>query len=257
MTLLTVFWLSLIEGTTEFLPVSSTGHMVLLAHFLGLDLHAQEVASFIILIQLGAILAVFVAFLKNISKNEVLKILIAFLPTAIVGFGLYRVIKTILITNPLVIAWALLIGGVVMLLADKFLFPKLKIFQNGKIEELSYFKTALVGLIQTLAIVPGVSRSMASILGGRLTGLTEPEAIRFSFLLATPTIAAASLYDVYKTGFNSNLNWQTGLGFILAFIFAYLAVRIFNKYYQKLSFTFFGWYRIILGGVTLLVLFYR
>ncbi len=255
MTLITVFWLSLVEGVTEFLPVSSTGHMVLLAHFLGLDLHTPEVASFIILIQLGAILAVFAAFLKNISRNEIYRVMMAFLPTALVGFLLYKIVKTILITDPLVVAWALLLGGIVMLLADKFLFPKIKVVQNGKIEELSYLRAALVGLIQALSVIPGVSRAMASILGGRMAGLAETEAIRFSFLLATPTIAAATAYDLYKTGLsNTNLNWQTGLGFILAFIFAYLVVIFFNKHYQKLSFTFFGWYRVILGGVVLLVL---
>ncbi len=255
MALITVFWLSLIEGVTEFLPVSSTGHMVLFANFLGLDLHAQEVASFILLIQLGAILAVFAVFLKNISKNEIYKVMTAFVPTAIVGFLLYKVVKTILITDPLIVAFALLIGGVIMLLTDKFLFPKVKIIQNGKVEELSYLRAAFIGLFQALSVIPGVSRAMVSILGGRITGLAETEAIRFSFLLATPTIAAATAYDLYKTGFsNTNLNWQTGLGFVLAFIFAYLVVKFFNKHYQKLSFTFFGWYRVILGGVVLLFL---
>jgi undecaprenyl-diphosphatase len=168
-------------------------------------------------------------------------------------------VKEFLITSPLVIAWALLIGGILMILVDKLLLLKIKSVAGGKIEEMNYLRTAFIGLIQAIAVIPGFSRAMASILGGRLAGLKEAEAVRFSFLLATPTIAAAAFYDLYKTGFYNieKLGWQTSLGFMLSFVFAYMAVKIFNKYYQKLSFTFFGWYRVIVGGLTLLILLYN
>lgn len=283
--------LSLVEGLTEFLPISSTAHLVLSSQLLNIA-QSEFVKSFEVIVQLGAILAVVVLYFKELSRNTQLwyKTILAFLPAAVVGFFLYDFIKEQLIGNGLVTALALIIGGLTFTLADK-LIPKTKdpenqmptkqiLLPNQKsqpivyeeshlhdkhnnprlfipkgdqtrtsIEKLSAPRILAIGLCQSLAVIPGVSRSAASIFGGLLAGLNKAEATKFSFFLAIPTMLAASSLDLYKSDFDFSSHEVLLLivGFIGSFITALLAVKAFIRIVQKYSFLPFGIYRIALG----------
>ncbi|MEZ7821015.1 MAG: undecaprenyl-diphosphate phosphatase [Patescibacteria group bacterium] len=220
--------LGIVEGITEFLPISSTAHMMIVSEFLKLT-QSDFVKSFEIIIQLGAILAVFVIYFKSIIKNgfdNIKKIIVAFIPTAIIGFVLYKIVKTFLMGNNLIIVISLLIGGVGLIVIEK-----LKTKENSleiKKEEnvldfssISYKKSALIGIFQSIAMIPGISRSAATIIGGTLIGIERQVIVDFSFVLAIPTMAAATGYDVLK---NYNIILSSGnfavlaVGFVVAFI---------------------------------------
>lgn len=246
---------SIVEGVTEFLPVSSTGHLVLLSHFLSLD-QSEFMKSFEIIIQLGAILAVVSLYWKTLITKRSLwpKIIVAFIPTGIVGFFLYKYIKDILLSSPFVTLAALFIGGIILILVEKF-------YKNEKehvdsLEQVSFSSAFLIGVFQSISVIPGVSRAAATILGGIFTGASRKTAVEFSFLLAIPTIAAASGYDLLKTNFSFSLyEWNMLIiGFSGSFIVAYFAIKFFLKYIQNHSFTVFGVYRIILAAMYWLLL---
>lgn len=295
--------LSVVEGLTEFLPISSTAHLVLTSELLHIQ-QTEFVKSFEVIIQLGAILAVVALYFKELAKNIQLwyKTILAFLPSAIVGFILYDFIKGRLIGNGLVTALALIIGGLVFTLIDRFLpnlrtkdhsssvpsrkrdpsslesvdpqsqpdnyqeLHKNRFYDNPKffppviddsktsISNLSPKKLVVIGLFQSLAVVPGLSRSAASIFGGLLTGLNKKEATKFSFFLAIPTMLAATTLDLYKSNFNFSQQELLLLatGFIGSFITALFAVKLFISFVQKHSFLPFGVYRILIGLAWLL-----
>ncbi len=242
--------LSVVEGVSEFLPISSTGHLVLASQLLHVA-QTEFVKSFEVIIQLGAILAVVVLYGKRLLENKKLwpKIIAAFVPTAIIGFALYKLIKHFLLGNTAVTLWALLIGGIVLLFIEKFY--KEQPHHLEKAENLSYKKAMVIGLVQSISVIPGVSRSAATILGGLFVGLKRKTAVEFSFFLAIPTMAAATGLDLAKSSFGfTSQEWGVlTVGFVGAFLTALLAVKYFLRYIEHHSFVAFGLYRIMVAIV--------
>jgi undecaprenyl-diphosphatase len=236
--------LGVVEGLTEFLPVSSTAHLMFASALLGL---AQNdfVKNFEIIIQLGAILAVVVWYWREFFDWEKLKkIIVAFIPTGIIGLALYSFVKHNLLGNITVALWTLGIGGVVLIIFEWY-------YGRRDVDEeehaLSYTQAFWVGVAQSIAIIPGVSRSGATIVGGRLLGLNRTTIVQFSFLLAVPTMAAATgldLLESYKT-FTSADATTLLVGFVVSFLVALLVIKWFLAYVRKHSFAVFGWYRIV------------
>ena len=246
--------IGIVEGLTEFLPVSSTAHMIITSRLMGLK--ADDFAkTFEIVIQLGAILAVVILYFKQLwNWQNIKKLVVAFIPTAIIGFTLYKLIKSYLMENLTVIVWALIIGGVILIIFEK-LHDRKKEPEEGKgISEISYQQCFYIGLFQTLAIVPGVSRSAATIIGGLALGLKRKTIVEFSFLLAVPTMVAASGFDLIKSAssISSAQFGILGIAFLVAFIVGGLSVKFFIKYIQKYNFIPFGIYRVIIGLALLL-----
>ena len=241
--------LSIVEGITEFLPISSTGHLILVSELLSLS-QTEFVKSFEIIIQLGAIMAIVVLYFKKLIENKKLypKILAAFLPSAIIGFVLYKFIKQYLIGDPQIVLASLFIGGILLIILEKIL-AKIKIRNDLTIEELDLKSCLLVGLSQTVSMIPGVSRAAATIIGGMSVGLSRSSAIEFSFLLAVPTMAAASGLDLIKSYqyFSVQDFKQLIVGFIVSFISAKIAVEWLIKFMKNHSLAAFGVYRIILA----------
>ncbi|MBP9855638.1 MAG: undecaprenyl-diphosphate phosphatase [Candidatus Omnitrophica bacterium] len=247
MTIIDIIILGIVEGITEFLPVSSTGHLILTAKYLGYP-QTEFLKSFEIFIQLGAILAVIVLYGRTLfRKKEVwTRVLAAFIPTAVIGFLLYKLIKNYLFESPMLIAWSLFWGGVVIIIFD--LFHKEENSKIDTIEGISHRTAVIIGLCQTVAIIPGVSRSAASILGGLMMGIKRKTVVEFSFLLAVPTILAATCYDLLKSSKNLSFD-QSGyfaLGFFVSFIVALISIKFLLRYIQHFNFIPFGIYRILL-----------
>lgn len=252
--------LSIIEGLTEFLPVSSTGHMIIASSVMGIE-RDEFVKLFEIAIQLGAILAVVVLYWKNFfdfAKWEFyLKLLVAVIPALILG-KLFSDKIDMLLESPTVVAVSLLLGGIILLFVDK-MFNNPTVTQE---DHVSYKKGFIIGICQCLAMIPGVSRSAASIVGGMSQKLTRKVAAEFSFFLAVPTMVAATGYKLLKT-YKTNpeiLKDKHNLVFlaegnIIAFIVAMLAIKFFITYLQKHGFKVFGVYRIILGVILLVLIF--
>ena len=236
----------IIEGITEFLPISSTAHMVLAAKVMGIS-QTEFVKSFEIVIQFGAILSVIALYWKRflVDMESLKRILAAFIPTAILGFILYKLIKTYLMSNETVIVWSLLLGGLVLLVFENF--HKEKDSALDDINKLPYSKCIAIGLFQSLAMVPGVSRSAATIIGGLSLGLKRSTIVEFSFLLAVPTMLAASVLDLLKSGsgFSASQFGVLAVGFIVSFIVAIMSIRFFLSFIKEHTFIPFGVYRII------------
>lgn len=261
--------LGLIEGLTEFLPISSTAHLVLAGEWLRLP-SSEFLKTFEISIQLGAILAVVVLYWKKIWSSGKLigKIIAAFIPTAIIGLIFYKIVKNYLLDNNYIIAGALLLGGIILILFEKYYSRKnkAKLGQYNAVEkdikDISYGQATAIGFFQSLAIIPGVSRAAATIIGGLALGISRKNIVEFSFLLAIPTMAAATGLDLYKSraalsvlGGHDLLVW--GIGFAVAFLTAIIGIKFFIKFIQKNDFAPFGWYRIVLGAVVLAWLFLK
>lgn len=247
MTLIQTIILSIIEGITEFLPISSTGHMILASKILGIT-PTEFTKSFEIIIQLGAIGAVFFLYVKKfIAHPEIIKpLLFSFIPTAIVGLVLYKVIKQFLLGNPYVAVAALFLGGIVLLFIDKIIKPKP---DTNKLTTLTPIKAIIIGLCQSLSVIPGVSRAAATIIGAMGVGMSKVEAVEYSFLLALPTILAATGLDLLKTGFSfSSSEWMLiGIGMVVSFVTALVTIRGFLSYIKRSSFFGFGVYRILIA----------
>jgi undecaprenyl-diphosphatase len=248
MNLIHVFILSLIEGLTEFLPISSTGHMILASKLLGIT-ETNFVKTFEIVIQLGAILAIVVLYFKKFISSFTLikKLIVAFIPTGIVGLILYPFIKNVLLGSSAITLNALFWGGVAIIAIEWFLKRKKTVSQ--KTSEVTYKQSLIIGTFQSLSVIPGISRSAATIMGGLLTGLDRETATEFSFLLAVPTMIAATGLDVWKS---RAMIAQGGFltlfaGTVLAFFFAIIAVKFLIGYVKKHDFTAFGIYRIVLS----------
>lgn len=235
-----------VEGLTEFLPVSSTGHLIMLSKLLGIS-QTDSQKAFEVIIQLGAILAVFGVYYKKIISNKDLmyKLSIAFLPTGILGFILYKHIKDLFV--PTTTAYMLIAGGIIFILLEKFYKPKEH--HITEVEQMSIKQALLIGLAQSCAMVPGTSRSGATIIGGLLSGLNRKFAVEFSFLLALPTMLVATAYDVFKHHNEMVVDDVTAItvGFGVAFVVAFFAVKTFLKLISRVSFVPFGIYRIIVG----------
>jgi len=252
MDILQAIILSIVEGLTEFLPVSSTGHMILASYIMKIHDDAF-VKTFQIAIQIGAILAIVMLYHKRFIQGVTIyvKLFIAFIPTAIVGFLAYKTIKTYLF-NPLGVSLALMIGGVILIVIDKWVVTRESRYLE--IEDLSYQNAFFIGLAQCVSMIPGVSRAAATIIGGVGNGLNKKQATEFSFLLAVPTMCAATGYDLLKTDatFSSREFLLLSIGLVGAFISAWLAVKVFIRFVESHGFKAFGYYRIVIGIVFIL-----
>lgn len=243
--------LGIVEGITEFLPISSTGHLILASNFLKIE-QTEFVKTFEIAIQSGAILSVIFLYGRIIIRDfEVIKrILIAFIPTAIIGLTLYKFIKQYLIGNSDVVLISLFIGGVVLILVELLLRSKGgDLDLRAPTDQLSYERAFVIGLFQSISMVPGVSRAAATIIGGILVGLPRKTAVEFSFLLAVPTMLAAAALDLKETSlvFDSNQWAALIVGLITSFIVALVSIKWLLKYVQTNTFIPFGIYRIVLS----------
>jgi undecaprenyl-diphosphatase len=241
MTILHACILSVIEGITEFLPISSTGHMILASTILKIQ-ETEFVKSFEIIIQLGAILAVLVLYWKKLllDKKILINVFLAFLPTACVGLVLYRFIKDILLSSPWVVVWSLGIGGILLIILEMVHKEK------ETTKPMTPLQAFLIGCCQSLSIIPGVSRAAATIAGALLVGVKRNAAVEFSFLLAIPTMAAATGLDLTQSAnnFSTSDYGILGIGFLGAFISATVVIRWFIKFVKNHTFIPFGVYRI-------------
>ncbi len=255
MDILQVIILSIVEGISEFLPISSTGHLIIASEILKIS-QSNFVKDFEIFIQLGAILAVVVLYFKSFIQSKIIwqKVLAAFLPTAIIGFILFKFIKNYLLGNLYITLISLFIGGILLIILE--LIHKEKDHHTAKIEEISFKNAFIIGLAQALAVIPGVSRSAATIIAALFLGTKRKAAAEFSFLLAVPTMLAATTLDLAKANFSYSSSEWTGLitGFLGSFITALIIIKLFLRYIQKHSFISFGIYRIITAIIFWLLL---
>lgn len=247
------FWdaiiLGTVEGITEFLPVSSTGHLILTSHLLSIP-SSSFLSTFEIAIQLGAIGAVVVLYWRSFLDLRVLKLLMAgFIPTAIIGLSLYSFVKQVLLGNQLVVVVALMLGGVALIVFE-LLHREAPDAPEG-VTTITYRQAFLIGIAQSLAMVPGVSRSAATIVGGLMLGIRRTTILEFSFLLAVPTMGAAVALDLLKNYQNLTLQnfGSIGVGFVVAFFVALVAIRFLLQFMRTSTFIPFGVYRIILAGL--------
>lgn len=257
--ILTIILLGIVEGVTEFIPVSSTGHLILAGALLGYD--AAQWAVFNVVIQLGAILAVIVLYWRTFwavlvglirmqpeAWRFLRNILIGFLPSAVIGIILIDRIEAML-GSPLVVAWALLLGGIAILVVER---TAPRGHEKG-VADIAFWKALCIGLIQCLAMIPGVSRSGATILGGLSLGVERRTAAEFSFFLAVPTMLGASTLELWKHHDRLGAAGPAGIaiGFVVSFLVALLVIRWFVSIVTRRGFAPFGWYRILVGAAAL------
>ncbi len=256
MTSLDAIILGIIEGITEFLPISSTGHLILAGHLLGLDIDSDFVKSFQIVVQMGAICAVLVLYWRSfLSVPILLRLLCGFIPTAVVGFTLYPFLKGYLLGNPMIVVTALAVGGLLLILFELF-YPKTIEDTEQKVTDVSYKQALIIGLFQSIALIPGVSRSAATIVGGLIIGLQRVTIVEFSFLLAVPTMTAATGYDILKNYaiFSIDTSLLLLTGFITAFLVALVVITSLLKFIKKHTFIPFGIYRIVVAVIFFLLI---
>jgi undecaprenyl-diphosphatase len=249
--------LGVIEGLTEFLPISSTFHLIFFTKILGLQ-HTEFSKFFNVFIQAGAILPVVIIYGKEWfqDKTQLLKVAVSFLPTAVVGLLLHKVIKNVFFESPMVML-SVFIGIGIVFFGLEWLVAKKKLNLHRTISDLTYFQAIVIGLVQALAVVPGVSRAGAVIVGMMLLGVKRDEAAKYSFTLAVPTILAAAALDVIKTNpaviADGNNLATLGIGSVVTFISSFVIIKWFINYLRKNSLNVFGIYRVLVGGVLLLL----
>lgn len=253
MTIFDAIWLGIIEGITEFIPVSSTGHLIVLSELLGLEQNSVNKA-FEVIIQLAAIMALVFIYPSKFTFKHInlwLKIALAFIPIGITGLIFSEQVKNLFSIE--IVAYMFIIGGIVFLIIEKFYDENKKHISN--VEDVSFKQAFYIGLAQIFALIPGTSRAGASIIGAMLVGFNRKASAEFSFLLAVPVMVATTFYDVYK---NYEDIIQDGnflnlaIGFIVSFIVAFIVIKIFLKFLEKFTFVAFGIYRILFG---ILILF--
>ena len=257
---ITAIILGIVEGLTEFLPVSSTGHLILATELLGYD--ASRWAIFNIAIQPGAILAIVVLYRRlfwdmfvglfrkdPVAIAFVRNLLLAFFPAVILGLAFGDYIE-LLLENAVVVAWALIVGGFAILLVERYAKPK----ESGGVANLSTRQSILIGLVQCIAMIPGVSRSGATILGAMSLGVDRKTAAEFSFFLALPTLTGATVLQLYKhrDAITPNDLSLIAVGSLVSFIVAWVVVKAFLAVITRYGFTPFAWYRIIVGAAALI-----
>jgi len=261
-------FLGVVEGVTEFLPVSSTGHLILVEDLLGFE--GPPGKLFEIVIQLGAILSVCwlyrtklieivrTLFRSTGAQHFTLNIILAFLPAAVIGAMAYRIIKEVLF-NPWVVAVALIVGGIAILIIERLPSVKHPRVSYDKIEDVPPSRAFGIGLFQCLSMIPGTSRSAATIMGALLMGVTRSAAAEFSFILAIPTMLGATVLDIYKN--RATLSWDgaelIAVGFVVAFIVALIVVRWMIAFISKHGFAPFAYYRIVIGALMIVILLNR
>jgi undecaprenyl-diphosphatase len=253
--------LGIVEGITEFLPISSTGHLIVASYIIDYPQASRE--TFEIFIQLGAILAVVWHYWKPLlglvarapaqeeSRNLIGKVLLAFMPAAIVGFLFHRLIEEYFF-SPTVVAGSLIVGGIIIIIVER----RPRHFEVHEINGTRWMQALWVGVAQVLSMIPGVSRAGATIIGGMLVGLDRPASTQFSFYLCIPTMFAASLYSLFKARHLLTIHdaLPLAIGFVVAFVSALVVVRAFIHFVQRHDFTGFGYYRILAGLAVLLLL---
>ena len=251
MSLLHALILGLVEGITEFLPISSTAHLILAVHGLRIP-DTEFVKSFEIIIQLGAILSVVVLYWNKFWHWDVLKkLVVAVIPTGVIGLTVYKVVKGYLLGNLTVVLVALVVGGIALIVFERY-----QTASDAEVDfrEITYRKAFLIGLFQSIAVIPGVSRSAATIVGGSLIGISKRTIVEFSFMLAVPTMLAASGLELVKSRDALAGNYgMLAVGFAVSFVTAIVAIKTFLGYIKKHDFSAFGWYRIVLAAVYFLV----
>jgi len=248
MTYLHTLILGIVEGVSEFLPISSTGHLILASYLLHLK-QTDFQKSFEIAIQLGAILSVVVLYWRALLVNfEILKrVITAFIPTAILGFIFYKIIKKVLLGSNTVVLYSLLIGGIFLVLFE--LWHREKESATEELSAIPYSKSFMIGLCQAVAMIPGVSRSAATIIGGLILGIKRKTIVEFSFLLSVPTMVAATGLDLMKSGrhFSVEEFHLLLMGFISSFIVALLSIKWLIHFIKNHTFISFGIYRILIS----------
>jgi undecaprenyl-diphosphatase len=261
--LINALLLGLVEGLTEFIPVSSTGHLVLAKEAMGLE--DPRWNSFIVMIQLGAILAVVALYFGRLwqvvstlptraeSRRFALSVLIAFIPSAILGLAFYGFIKTVLLESVVVICVSLIIGGFVLLALERFA-PKPR---HEDAMALSWKTSLGIGLFQVLAMIPGVSRSGATIMGGLMLGCEKKAAAEFSFFLAIPTMMAAFVLDAYesRSAVNAEFLGILAVGFVVSFLSGAFVIKTMLAFVARYGFAPFAWWRIVVGSLGLAVVY--
>ncbi len=250
--------LGLVEGLTEFIPVSSTGHLILAGHFLGFQSPGR---TFEVVIQFGAVLAILTVYFGKLwqvastmgndpaSRRFVVSVLLAFLPAMVIGVLAHDFIKAVLFETPMLVAVMLILGGIVLLFIDRFAPAA----EYDDAMALPFRKALAIGFIQCLAMVPGVSRSGATIVGARMLGVGRRASAEFSFFLSMPTMAAAFAYDLFKSRHVLDFSALSDIavGFVLAFVSGVLVVRWLLDFVSRHGFVLFGWWRIVVGGLAL------
>ncbi len=244
--------LGIIEGFTEFLPISSTGHLIVASEALGID-QSHVTKAYEVIIQFAAILAVVFNYSDKftIKKMELWKkLVLAFIPIGAVGFVFADLIKSLFDVR--IVAWMFIIGGIVFLIVEKFYKEKEHYIDD--VEKVSYKQALWIGIAQIFALIPGTSRAGSTIIGAMLVGLNRKASAEFSFLLALPVMCATTGYDILKhyEDFNGTSLLVLAVGFIVAFIVAYLTIKLFLVFLQRFTFTAFGVYRIIFGTILLI-----
>lgn len=257
-TTLIAAFLGLLEGLTEFIPVSSTGHLLLAGHFLGFESAGR---TFEVVIQLGAVLAILTVYASRlidvfraaphdpVARRFILSVLIAFMPAVVIGVLAHDFIKTVLFETPMLIAVMLILGGVVLLVVDRIAPTP----TQDDAMRLPLGMALKIGFIQCLAMIPGVSRSGATIVGALMLGASKRAAAEFSFFLSMPTMAGAFAYDLYKNRdvLDASALSEIAVGFIMAFISAVLVVNWLLSYVSRHGYALFGWWRIVVGTLAL------
>jgi len=260
-TTIAALFLGVLEGLTEFIPVSSTGHLLLAGHFIGFESSGK---TFEVVIQLGAVLAVMSVYAARLwalfsaaprdpeARRTILSVLIAFLPAVVIGVLAHDFIKSVLFESPRLISVMLILGGIVLVFVDRFA-PEPRYTDAMK---LPLGMSLAIGFIQCLAMIPGVSRSGATIIGALMLGANKRAAAEFSFFLSMPTMAGAFAYDLYKNRdvLDASAMNEIAIGFVMAFISAVLVVNWLLNYVSKHGYALFGWWRIIIGGFALAAL---
>ncbi|SFV58080.1 Undecaprenyl-diphosphatase [hydrothermal vent metagenome] len=246
--------IGIIEGFTEFLPISSTGHMIVASEFLGIE-QSAVVKAYEVIIQFSAILAVILFYRDKINLKEIelwQKIISAFLPLALIGFLLKDWVKEIFTVST--VAWMFIIGGVIFIIVEQF--HKDEESESKDIEEVSWRQAMIIGFGQVLSLVPGTSRAGSTIIAGMLSGVNRKASTEFSFLLAIPVMMAVSGYDLlkhYDEFIGANLTAFV-VGFVVAFGVAYLTIKLFIVFLQRFTFVAFGIYRILFGVFLLMII---
>ena len=246
--------LGVIEGFTEFLPISSTGHLIVASEFLGIE-QTSVTKAYEVIIQFAAILAVFFNYRDKFTPKHInlwVKVFLAFVPIGAVGFVFSHQIKELFSIN--IVAIMFIVGGVVFLVVEKWFIPD-ESQQITDVEDVTIKQSLVIGFAQIFALIPGTSRAGSTIIGALLVGLSRKASAEFSFLLAFPVMSAVTAYDLlkhYKEFDGANL-LNLGVGFVVSFIVAFITIKLFLKFLEKFTFVAFGIYRIIFGVVLLLL----
>ena len=261
MTIIHTIILGIVEGISEFLPISSTGHLILTSEILKIA-QSDFTKSFEIIIQLGAIFSVIFLYWKKFWNLELIKrLIVAFIPTGIIGLALYKIVKTYLIGNESVVLWSLFLGGIILIIFELYHRgeeEKNEEILGDEITKITYKKSFIIGLFQSIAIIPGVSRSASTIVGGLWLGLKRTTIVEFSFLLAVPTMLAATGLDLVKnaSSFSSSDFSSLAIGFVVSFVVALFAIKFFLKFIKTHDFIPFGVYRIIVAILFWILIFH-